>query len=101
MIHDRMSLAENADDRDITISTTHEILTTIADGKGPDHFIVALGYAGWEPGQLEAEIQRNDWLVAPFQQSILFETPIAQRWTMAAKSLGIDMNKLSSQTGNA
>ncbi len=101
VIHDRMSLAENKEDSEITISTTREILVDIASGKGPDHFIVTLGYAGWEPGQLEDEITHNDWLVTPFQKDILFKIPIAQRWMASAKLLGVDMSKLSSQTGHA
>ena len=73
----------------------------IAQGKGPDHFMVTLGYAAWEPGQLEIEIQQNDWLVTPFQKTILFETPIAARWIASAGLLGVDLNKLSSQIGHA
>jgi len=101
VIHDCMSLAEDEDDKVVTISTSREILQDIASGKGPDHFMVVLGYAGWEPGQLELEIQESDWLVVPLQKSILFEVPIAQRWIAAAKLIGIDVNKLSSQTGHA
>lgn len=101
VIHDRMSLAQNLQDKEITISTSREILQDVARGKGPDHFIITLGYAGWEPGQLEKEIMRNDWLVAPFQKNILFETPIVYRWHEAAKFMGIDLHKMSSQTGRA
>lgn len=101
VIHDRMTLAENSDDCEITISTSREILAEIADGKGPNNFIVSLGYAGWEPGQLEAEIMQNDWLLVPFNKDILFETPIAERWNTAAKAAGIDIQKLSGQIGHA
>lgn len=101
VIHDRMSLAKDDEDSEVTISTTREILVDIASGNAPDHFLVTLGYAGWEPGQLEEEIQENDWLVAPFQKDILFKTPIAQRWVASAKLLGVDINKLSSQFGRA
>lgn len=101
VIHDRLALAESHDDKFVTISTTREILNDIARGKGPDHFIVTLGYAGWEPGQLEKEIQHNDWMVVEFQKDILFNTPIAERWTRAAKLLGVDLSKLSSQVGHA
>ncbi|HLB55836.1 MAG TPA: YqgE/AlgH family protein [Coxiellaceae bacterium] len=101
VIHDRMSLAENKETGEVCISTTREILQEIADKKGPDHFMVMLGYSGWEPGQLEKEIQRNDWLVAPFKKDILFQVPIAQRWVASAKSLGVDLTKLSSQVGHA
>ena len=101
VIHDRMSLAERKDEEAFTISTSREILKDIATGKAPDHFMVTLGYAGWEPGQLEEEIRNNDWLLAPFQKEILFDTPIAHRWTAAAQSVGVDINKLSGQIGHA
>ena len=102
VIHDEMRLSENKkNDTDITVSTTREILSNIARGKGPDNFIVTLGYAGWEPGLLEKEIQENDWLVAPLDKNILFKEPISTRWTAAAKLLGIDIHKLSSQIGHA
>lgn len=101
VIHDRMTLAQNSKDQDITISTSRDLLRDVANGNGPEHFIITLGYAGWSPGQLESEIIRNDWLVAPFEKSILFETPIVQRWTVAAKLLGIDINSLSDQIGHA
>ena len=101
ILHDRMSLAENKKDKGVTISTSKEILEDIANGHPPDNFLVTLGYAGWEPGQLEEEILRNDWLIAPMQKELLFTTPIAQRWVAAAKSVGVDVNKLSGQIGHA
>lgn len=101
VIHDRMALAENEDDTEVTLSTSRQILEDIANGKGPDHSIVVLGYASWEPGQLEEEIQRNDWLLAPFEKTILFNTPISQRWVSAARLIGVDINKLSGQIGHA
>ncbi len=101
VIHDRMALAENDDDTEVTLSTSREILEDIANGKGPEHSIVVLGYASWEPGQLEKEIQHNDWLLAPFQKTILFNTPISQRWVSAARLIGVDINKLSGQIGHA
>lgn len=85
----------------IVISASKEILRSIAKGKGPDNFLVTLGYAGWEAGQIEAEIRRNDWLVAPFNADILFNTPIEKRWEAAAKLIGVDINRLSDQTGHA
>lgn len=101
VIHDRMALAENDDDTEVTLSTSRQILEDIANGKGPEHSIVVLGYASWEPGQLEEEIQRNDWLLAPFEKTILFNTPISQRWVYAARLIGVDINKLSGQIGHA
>lgn len=101
VIHDRMALAENDDDTEVTLSTSRQILEDIANGKGPEHSIVVLGYASWEPGQLEEEIQRNDWLLAPFEKTILFNIPISQRWVSAARLIGVDINKLSGQIGHA
>lgn len=101
VIHDQMSLAENPADKEVTISTSRDMLQSIAKGKGPEHFLITLGYAGWEAMQLEAEILRNDWLVVPFQKRLLFEVPIAERWIAAAKSVGIDVNKLSGHIGHA
>lgn len=102
VIHDQLKLQKTGDvGSDVAITTTRDILAKIAVGKGPKHFIVTLGYSGWEPGQIEEEIAQNDWLVAPMDSKILFETPISQRWTTAAKSLGVDINKLSGQIGHA
>jgi len=85
----------------IVISASKEILRLIATEKGPSEFIIALGYSGWEPGQLEIEIQQNDWLTVPCEANILFNTPADQRWGAAGKLLGIDVNQLSDQTGHA
>lgn len=101
VIHDHLELAESDDDTVITLSTSREILQEIANKKGPEHAMVILGYASWEPGQLEKEIQHNDWLLAPIQKSIVFETPIPQRWSAAARLIGVDINKLSGQIGHA
>jgi putative transcriptional regulator len=62
---------------------------------------MALGYAGWEAGQLEAEMAQNAWLTVPFEERILFDTPFEQRWQAAAQLLGINLNTLSTQTGHA
>lgn len=99
IIHDRLD--ENDEDTEVTVSTSRDILQEIANGKGPAHFLISLGYSGWEPGQLEIEIRQNDWLLAPFQKSILFDIPISERWITAARLMGVDVNKLSSQSGNA
>jgi putative transcriptional regulator len=73
----------------------------MAQGKGPKKALVALGYAGWGPGQLEAEIADNAWLTIPADSRIIFDTPIEQRWSAAAKQLGIDLNLISSTAGHA
>ncbi len=85
----------------LSVSTSKEKLEDIANSRGPDNFIVALGYSGWEAGQLEEEISRNNWLIVPYNRIILFETPLKQRWQKAASLMGIDINRLSDQVGHA
>jgi putative transcriptional regulator len=62
---------------------------------------VALGYAGWDAGQLEEEILSNSWLHAPASSEIVFGMPFAQRWSAAAKSVGVDMTRLAPDAGRA
>ena len=85
----------------LSVSASKETLEDIANNKGPNNFLVALGYSGWEAGQLEQEISRNDWLIVPYNRIILFETPLNQRWQKAASLIGIDINRLSNQVGHA
>lgn len=85
----------------ISITTSKDILEAIADQKGPDDLIIALGYAGWESGQLEKEIAQNSWLCGPADPNILFNIPIEQRWRAAGALLGIDMDNLSYDVGHA
>ena len=86
---------------DIGITASRDILSAIADGKGPQHSLIALGYAGWGAGQLEREIVDNAWLNGPADEQIVFEAPADERWKMAAKKLGIDLDLLSGDAGHA
>jgi len=86
---------------DIGIATSRDILQAIAVGEGPEQSLIALGYAGWAPGQLEKEIMDNSWLNAPADTGIIFNTPIEQRWHAAAGLMGIDLEKLSIDVGHA
>jgi putative transcriptional regulator len=86
---------------EIGIATSRDILTAIAEGTGPINTFIALGYAGWAAGQLEQEIKENAWLNVPADSSIIFDTPIEQRWTAAAALAGIDIEKLSHHVGHA
>jgi putative transcriptional regulator len=86
---------------EIGITSSRDILEAIAEGKGPEMNLVALGYAGWGAGQLEGEIGQNAWLSAPADNSIIFETPFAERWEAAVALAGVDLNKLSSEIGHA
>jgi len=83
------------------LSSSKKILSDISLGKGPSEFLITLGYSGWGKGQVEEEINRNDWLIAPFSEQVIFSTPIEQRWYAAAKTIGIDLNYISQQVGNA
>lgn len=86
---------------DIALTTSKDILAAIARAEGPQDYLIALGYAGWGPGQLEAELAENSWLTVPAASSILFDLPLAQRWHGAANLLGVDMTHLTDYSGRA
>lgn len=88
------------DDR-FGMTATLDILEDIAHGKGPADTLMALGYAGWGPGQLEGEIARNAWLTCPSSREILFDTATDDRWERALAVLGIDPLTLSAAAGRA
>ncbi|MFK8028879.1 MAG: YqgE/AlgH family protein [Gammaproteobacteria bacterium] len=85
----------------LQLTTSKDILEAIAEGKGPARTIMAVGYAGWDAGQLESEMGANSWLSADYDADILFETPVKQRWSAAAGLLGIDPHQISSEAGHA
>lgn len=85
----------------ICVTTSRDILQALADGEGPDHILVALGYAGWAAGQLEHEIAENAWLSGPADIDIIFSTPCERRWEAAARLLGVDIQMLSNDVGHA
>ncbi|NLY58038.1 MAG: YqgE/AlgH family protein [Gammaproteobacteria bacterium] len=85
----------------LQLTTSRDILIDMTRGQGPDESFVALGYAGWEAGQLEQELVDNVWLSCPADYHILFELDAEQRLDAAARSLGIDLNLLTSQAGHA
>jgi len=86
---------------EIGVTTSRDILAAIAAGDGPEYSLIALGYAGWAPGQLEQEMADNAWLSGPADNEILFELPFQTRWEAAAHLLGIDLNTLSDEVGHA
>lgn len=86
---------------DIAVTASSDILADMAHAKGPKKTLVALGYAGWGPGQLEEEIRQNSWLSAPATPEIIFDLPFDKRWAAAATLLGINLNQLSDQAGHA
>jgi putative transcriptional regulator len=83
------------------VSTSRDILEAIAENRGPEKFIVALGYAGWGAGQLEREITENSWLSGPANRDVIFDLPVEQRWKAAAHLVGVDLATLSSEAGHA
>ncbi len=85
----------------IAISTSSDILAAIAAGRGPDRWLVALGYAGWGAGQLERELAENAWLSGPADETILFDLEPERRWEAAAAALGVDLNLLTGDSGHA
>ncbi|HET7395505.1 MAG TPA: YqgE/AlgH family protein [Gammaproteobacteria bacterium] len=88
-------------DPDLGITSSRDVLNAVAHGSGPEKLFVALGYAGWGAGQLEAELAENAWLSTPADPHILFDLPVDQRWQAAAKSIGVDLTLLSGDAGHA
>ena len=85
----------------IALTATIDILADIAQGTGPDNYIVALGYTGWGKGQLEEEINRNSWLNIEADEELLFRTDLDLKWVRAMAKLGVDITMLSTHAGNA
>ena len=83
------------------LTTSRDILDALASGHGPERAIVALGYAGWEAGQLDDEMARNAWLTVPVDENLLFDVPAEDRWQAAGRLLGINLLHLSSDAGHA
>jgi putative transcriptional regulator len=88
-------------DDGICLTATLDILKAIARGKGPQSAVLALGYAGWAPGQLEGEIQENGWLHCPADAELIFGPDIDGKYGRALRKIGIEPGKLSSQSGHA
>ncbi|MDH5471868.1 MAG: YqgE/AlgH family protein [Gammaproteobacteria bacterium] len=86
---------------EISLTTSKDIIEAIANNQGPAHTLIALGYAGWGPGQLEYELSVNAWLSCPANKDIIFNTPVETRWQQAAQLLGIDLQLLSHDAGHA
>jgi putative transcriptional regulator len=85
----------------VALTGTLDILRAIAEGEGPRQSLFALGYAGWGPGQLDAEIYANGWLTVPADPSILFDDNLDTKWERALAGLGIDPLMLSAEAGHA
>jgi putative transcriptional regulator len=83
------------------MTATLDVLEALAKGEGPHRALLALGYSGWGPGQLEAEIARNDWLTAEAEAGLVFAEEDGAKWSRALKSMGIDPITLSATAGRA
>ena len=86
---------------ELGITTSKDILESMANGQGPKESFIALGYAGWGAGQIEKEIGENAWLNGPCDSGIIFSTPIRKRWATAASLIGVDLLNISDQVGHA
>ncbi|MDD7805381.1 MAG: YqgE/AlgH family protein [Endozoicomonas sp. (ex Botrylloides leachii)] len=85
----------------LQLTTSKDILVAISKKQGPEHFLVALGYAGWGAGQLEQELADNAWLNCQADPAIIFDIPIHLRLSQAASSMGVDLALISDQIGHA
>lgn len=88
-------------DDEVALTATVDVLKAIADGSGPRQRLLALGYAGWESGQLDAEIKANGWLSVDADPQLLFDSDIGSKWERAMGKLGIDPLMLSDRAGHA
>jgi putative transcriptional regulator len=85
----------------INLTSSVDILQAIADGKGPEDYLVILGFSGWASGQLESELQQNSWLTSACSPDLLFHERPENKWQAAFDSLGFDLSSLSPVSGNA
>lgn len=85
----------------LMVTTSRDILVALAEGHGPPRAVIALGYAGWGAGQLEAEMSANAWLTVPASADIIFSVPFERRWESAAALLGVSIASLSPEAGHA
>jgi len=85
----------------LQVTSSRDILESMAAGNGPQRALVILGYAGWSSGQLEQEMSENAWLSVPDSLDLLFETPLDQRWLAAARQIGVDLRLMTDYAGHA
>lgn len=102
IIHDSTHQWENTlnINDNISVTASQDILIDIAEGNGPENYLLTLGCASWEAGQMEAEILNNSWLNCPVDNKIIFNMPFENRWQAAADTLGINLNAMSGISGH-
>ena len=88
-------------DKGVALTSTAEFFDDFSLGKSPKNSILALGYAGWGPGQLEKEIIHNSWMTLSLDSSFFFDEEVSKKWSQAYKLIGIDPNNLSQFSGRA
>lgn len=88
-------------DESVSLTATLDVLRAMAVGEGPDRALVALGYSGWAPNQLESELQQNGWLTCDADSDILFSDADDEKWTRALRKMGVDPAVLSASGGSA
>jgi putative transcriptional regulator len=85
----------------IRLTTSQDVLSDIGAARGPEHYLVCLGYAGWSEGQLEEELAGNTWLNCPASPDLLFGTAASDRYQAVLRAMGIDISQLSESIGHA
>lgn len=85
----------------LKLTTSRDVLAALAAGRGPRRALLALGYAGWGAGQLEAELLENAWLTVAADHDLVFQEPVESRWEAAARLVGVDIARLSGEAGRA
>ncbi len=85
----------------LALTSSQDVLRDLAGGSGPEKYMFALGFAGWGANQLEEELMMDFWLVAPSDDSIIFDVPVAERWKYAADLAGIDPERFFFRSGNS
>ena len=86
---------------DIAITSSKDIIEAIANGEGPDNYLITLGCAGWSQGQLEQELLNNSWITTPLDSNILFAPSYADKWQRSVEKIGVDINKIAPTVGFA
>ncbi|MBK3776961.1 YqgE/AlgH family protein [Azospirillum sp. YIM DDC1] len=88
-------------DDEVALTATIDILRAISEDRGPRRNLLLLGYAGWGPGQLDAEFQANGWLNVPCDESLLFDPELDTKWERSIAKLGVSLSMLSAEAGHA
>ncbi|SIN73242.1 putative transcriptional regulator [Sulfurivirga caldicuralii] len=85
----------------VAMTVSLDLLRAMGEGQFPDQFIMALGYTGWEAGQLQQELSENSWLTLPYSATLMFDIPDDAKWEMALSTLGVSPEFLSTEAGHA